>query len=48
MLNPSTADHLADDPAITRCMSRAVAGKYGRLEVANTCSHRAPRIPTTC
>lgn len=41
MLNPSTADHLTDDPTITRCISRAVAGKYGRLEVANLFPLRA-------
>jgi hypothetical protein len=41
MLNPSTADHLTDDPTITRCMSRAVAGKFGRLEVANLFPLRA-------
>lgn len=41
MLNPSTADHLTDDPTIRRCMSRAVAGKYGRLEVANLFPLRA-------
>jgi hypothetical protein len=41
MLNPSTADHLSDDPTITRCMSRAIAGRYGRLEVANLYPLRA-------
>ena len=41
MLNPSTADHLADDPSITRCMSRAVAGKFGRLDVVNLFPLRA-------
>jgi hypothetical protein len=35
MLNSSKADHLADDPTVTRCMSRAMAGNYGRLECAN-------------
>lgn len=35
MLNPSTADHQVNDPTITRCMQRAQAGKYGRLEVVN-------------
>ncbi|TGP42961.1 DUF1643 domain-containing protein [bacterium M00.F.Ca.ET.228.01.1.1] len=35
MLNPSTADHLTDDATITRCMSRAITGKFGRLEVVN-------------
>lgn len=41
MLNPSTADHLTDDATITRCMSRAIAGKFGRLEVANLFPLRA-------
>lgn len=41
MLNPSTADHLTDDATITRCMSRAVAGKFGRLEVVNLFPLRA-------
>lgn len=41
MINPSTADHLTDDPTITRCMSRAITGKYGRLEVANLFPLRA-------
>jgi len=35
MLNPSTADHQVNDPTITRCLQRAIAGKYGRLEVVN-------------
>ncbi|AEI77894.1 hypothetical protein CNE_1c25770 [Cupriavidus necator N-1] len=35
MLNPSTADHQVNDPTITRCMQRALAGKYGRLEAVN-------------
>lgn len=35
MLNPSTADHQVDDPTIARCLQRAIAGKYGRLEVVN-------------
>jgi hypothetical protein len=41
MLNPSTADHLTDDPTITRCMSRAMTDKFGRLEVANLFPLRA-------
>lgn len=41
MLNPSTADHLTDDPTITRCMQRAVAGKFGRLDVVNLFPLRA-------
>ncbi|GAB7542975.1 DUF1643 domain-containing protein [Cupriavidus sp. 8B] len=35
MLNPSTADHQVNDPTITRCLQRALAGRYGRLEVVN-------------
>ncbi|WP_434033666.1 DUF1643 domain-containing protein [Cupriavidus sp. a3] len=35
MLNPSTADHQVNDPTITRCMQRALAGRYGGLEVVN-------------
>lgn len=35
ILNPSTADHATNDPTITRCLSRAITGGYGRLEVAN-------------
>jgi hypothetical protein len=41
MLNPSTADHLTEDPTIKRCMSRAAAGNFGRLEVANLFPLRA-------
>lgn len=35
MLAPSTADHQVNNPTITRCLQRALAGKYGRLEVIN-------------
>jgi hypothetical protein len=41
MLNPSTADHLVDDPTVTRCFARAVANNFGRLEVANLFPLRA-------
>jgi len=41
MLNPSTADHLVDDPTITRCLARAVANNFGRLEVLNLFPLRA-------
>lgn len=41
MLNPSTADHQANDPTITRCIQCALAGKYGRLEVVNLFPLRA-------
>ena len=35
MLNPSTADELANDPTIERCQRRAMAGAYRGLEIAN-------------
>jgi hypothetical protein len=41
MLNPSTADHRVDDPTVTRCLTRAVANNFGRLEVANLFPLRA-------
>jgi hypothetical protein len=41
MLNPSTADHLVDDPTVTRCFARAVANDFGRLEVVNLFPLRA-------
>jgi hypothetical protein len=41
MLNPSTADADTDDPTITRCINRAVAMGYGRIEVANLFPLRA-------
>jgi hypothetical protein len=41
MLNPSTADHLVDDPTVTQCFARAVADNFGRLEVANLFPLRA-------
>ncbi|CAJ0698587.1 hypothetical protein R11007_02835 [Ralstonia holmesii] len=47
MLNPSTADHLENDRTITRCIGRAVAGGYGRLEVVNL-FRCARQIPTPC
>ncbi|MGN6589321.1 MAG: DUF1643 domain-containing protein [Sphingomicrobium sp.] len=41
MLNPSTADHLADDPTIARCLARASNGEFGRLDVVNLFPLRA-------
>lgn len=41
MLNPSTADHITDDPTIARCLARASAGKFGRLDVVNLFPLRA-------
>ena len=35
MLNPSTADHVRDDPTITRCVNRAKRGGAGGLVVWN-------------
>jgi hypothetical protein len=46
MLNPSTADHLVDDPTIRRCLAHAVAGKFGRLEVVNLFPLRATNPDT--
>lgn len=34
-LGLSTADHEVNYPTITRCLQRALAGKYDRLEVVN-------------
>lgn len=41
MLNPSTADHVQNDPTIERCMRRARAMKFGRLEIVNLFSLRS-------
>lgn len=41
MLNPSTADEQTNDPTITRCETRAVEMKYGRLDVVNLFPWRA-------
>lgn len=35
MLNPSTADEVANDPTVERCQRRARECGYGRLEVVN-------------
>lgn len=35
MLNPSTADEIANDPTVERCQRRARAWGYGRLDVVN-------------
>ena len=45
-LNPSTADELADDPTIRRCMRFAKNWGYGGLVMANLFAFRAtePRI----
>lgn len=41
MLNPSTADALADDPTIRRCLGFARRERCGRLEVVNLYAFRA-------
>ena len=35
MLNPSTADAVANDPTVERCQRRAIAMGFGRMMVAN-------------
>jgi hypothetical protein len=41
MLNPSTADERINDPTIARCLARARASGFGRLEVVNLYPLRA-------
>ncbi len=41
MLNPSTADHVHDDPTIRRCMGFARAWGYGGIAVVNLYAWRA-------
>jgi hypothetical protein len=41
MLNPSTADEVADDPTIRRCTGFAAAWGYGQLIVGNLFALRA-------
>lgn len=40
MLNPSTADHLVDDPTIARCMGFAKLFSYGGIQVVNLFAYR--------
>lgn len=42
MLNPSTADRLADDPTIRRCVRFAELWGYGSLHVGNAFAYRSP------
>lgn len=41
MLNPSTADHVKDDPTITRCRRFARDWGYGQLVVVNLYAYRS-------
>lgn len=41
MLNPSTADAEANDATITRCINRAMAMRFGGIEVVNLFAWRA-------
>ncbi len=43
MLNPSTADGLADDPTLRRCVGFAVAWGFDRLIVVNLFAYRATK-----
>lgn len=42
-LNPSTADHRADDPTIRRCVRFARDWGFGQLAVGNLFAFRTPR-----
>jgi hypothetical protein len=40
MLNPSTADHLKNDPTITRCINLARSWGFGGINVVNLFAYR--------
>ena len=42
MLNPSTADHAADDPTLKKIMKLSRAWGYGGLQVVNLYAFRSP------
>ena len=42
-LNPSTADEVADDPTIRRCVDYAKRWGYGALCMVNLFAYRAPK-----
>lgn len=42
MLNPSTADHLIDDPTIQACMDFARRNDFGGIRVVNLFAFRSP------
>ena len=41
MLNPSTADHMKNDPTVTRCIGFAIDHDFGSLVVINLYAYRA-------
>lgn len=41
MLNPSTADHLTDDPTVRRCRAFAAREDFGAIEIVNLFAFRA-------
>jgi len=47
MLNPSTADHLIDDPTILRCIHFTQLWGYGGFVVVNLYPFRSPN-PAAC
>jgi hypothetical protein len=41
MLNPSTADHVANDPTVERCQQRAMKDGFGKVVIVNLFALRA-------